>query len=102
MYIEYSIYRTYSWEQGRRHVHHQSSQVIAGRVRAWCLLQPAAKAASKLQRSFGWLQTWKRPTSGAGPGRGPGGLYMGAWPIYGLYMGAWQGSRAAGYRVPDP
>ena len=27
---------------------------------------------------------------------------MGAWPIYGLYMGAWQGSRAAGYRVPDP
>jgi hypothetical protein len=34
----------------------------------------------------------ERPTSGAaGPGRGPGGLYMGAWPIYGLYMGAWQG-----------
>ena len=25
-------------------------------------------------------QTCKRPTSGAGPGRGPGGLYMGVWP----------------------
>ena len=28
---------------------------------------------------------------------------MGVWPIYGLYMkGLMAGSRAAGYRVPDP